>query len=135
MKKGAKNIGRLNPQDSFAGHMGKSIEDVETGDWIETSTPVYQEEAILPSPESQAKLAKACFTCIARGNHVEVINDFYLAGCVFPEADPDSENNLIRFRVECGGPTRLHKNICRIAIGQYDRNGNLITHFQPNYEN
>lgn len=68
----------------------------------------------------------ACVEHLAKGAGSELINNFWLAGCVFPE---EGEEQLIRYQVECKGPSIMRK-ICRLTIIQYDRHGKVITKFK-----
>lgn len=106
------SIDKLSPKQEPTGRIELNDQSIE----------MYDEGFDLPDSD---KKRRTCIEHLANGALSELRSDFILGGCVFPA---EGDDQLIRMRVECPGKRAL-SNACRLAMVQYDTEGNEINRF------
>jgi len=85
--------------------------------------PVEVLAAQLGLPDDPAKRAE-CEQHVSEGRDVDLVNDFWMAGCHFPEEN--ATDQTIRYQIACSGTRRFGKK-CRLTLTQFDTDGAPLT--------
>ena len=83
-------------------------------------SPIIHYMDIVDLPEGEK--GEVCSQHIEEGVAAEMMSEFHIVGCHFPEKD---EEQMIRTAFVCPGPSILKK--CRLRLLQADAEGRVIT--------
>lgn len=103
----AENIGALDPDFPPLGKINLNGQEIT------------HHMDVLNFPEKKGR--EACMEHMREGNAADLIDEFLLTGCHFPE---EGEPQIVRTAIVCSGPSMFKK--CRMRLLQANTNGEVI---------